>query len=65
MSILNRRAKTKTVLLNFILCAVLFPEKYATAQAELDGVVGNSRLPEPGDRSSLPYVEAYLQEVYR
>ena len=57
--------KTKTVLLNFILCAVLFPEKYAKAQAELDCVIGSSRLPDLGDRGSLPYVEAFLKEVYR
>ena len=60
-----KNVKTKTVLLNFILCAVLFPVEYAKAQSELDEVVGMSRLPELDDRTSLPYVEAFLQEVYR
>ena len=38
---------------------------HAKAQSELDEVVGMSRLPELDDRTSLPYVEAFLQEVYR
>ncbi|KZT69368.1 cytochrome P450 [Daedalea quercina L-15889] len=56
---------TKTVLLNFILCAVLFPEAYAAAQNEIDRVIGNTRLPDLTDRQSLPNVECFLQEVYR
>ncbi|KIJ50988.1 hypothetical protein M422DRAFT_158999, partial [Sphaerobolus stellatus SS14] len=35
------------------------------AQAELDLVVGNSRLPEFEVRSALPYLEAALKEVVR
>lgn len=35
------------------------------AQAELDTVVGPSRLPSISDRSSLVYVEAVLKEAMR
>ena len=35
------------------------------AQAELDAVVGTSRLPDFSDRPSLPYLEALFREVLR
>ncbi|KAH9917085.1 cytochrome P450 monooxygenase [Fomitopsis serialis] len=56
---------TKTVLLNFILCAVLFPEAYTKAQEEIDRVVGTARLPDVPDREALPYLDCFLKEVYR
>ncbi|TFY60472.1 hypothetical protein EVJ58_g5133 [Rhodofomes roseus] len=56
---------TKTVLLNFILCAVLFPEAYSKAQEEMGRVVGTARLPDLNDRDTLPYLESFLLEVYR
>ncbi|KAI0655730.1 cytochrome P450 [Cubamyces menziesii] len=40
-------------------------EAYIKAQAEVDRVVGHDRLPTFSDRESLPYVEAFLEEVYR
>ncbi|KAH9983875.1 cytochrome P450 [Russula vinacea] len=36
-----------------------------TAQAEVDSVVGNSRLPDYSDQDALPYVQAVLKEVLR
>ncbi|CCM01417.1 uncharacterized protein FIBRA_03468 [Fibroporia radiculosa] len=56
---------TVTVLLTFMLAMVLHPEVFKKAQAEIDRVVGHSRLPDPNDRSSLPYLEHVLKEVYR
>ncbi|KAH9917058.1 cytochrome P450 [Fomitopsis serialis] len=56
---------TTTVLSTFILAMVLHPEVLKKAQAEIDSVVGNSRLPEFSDRPALPYLEAVLKEVYR
>ncbi|KAH9834641.1 cytochrome P450 [Rhodofomes roseus] len=56
---------TESVLRTFILAMVLHPEVYTKVQDEVDRVVGNDRLPEPGDRSSLPYLECVLREVYR
>ena len=44
---------------------VLYPEAAKKAQAEIDSVVGNSRLPDFKDRPSLPYVEAFYREVMR
>ncbi|KAF8992545.1 cytochrome P450 [Cyathus striatus] len=49
----------------FVLAMVLFPEVQKKAQAEIDEVLGQSRLPELSDRSSLPYVEAVMHEVLR
>jgi cytochrome P450 len=43
----------------------LFPEVQKKAQAEIDAVVGNDRLPSFSDRSQLPYVEALVKEVLR
>ncbi|KAG6329177.1 hypothetical protein ID866_9912 [Astraeus odoratus] len=44
---------------------VLNPEVQRRAQAELDSVVGPMRLPNFGDRPSLPYVEAVYRETLR
>ena len=53
------------MLSTWLLAMVLHPEVYAKAQAELDAVLGKERLPELDDRSSLPYLECVLKEVYR
>ena len=44
---------------------ILHPEVFAKAQAEIDRVVGFDRLPDFQDRSTLPYVESVVKEVYR
>lgn len=44
---------------------VLNPLVQMKAQAELDVVVGRSRLPNFGDRPSLPYIEAIVKELVR
>jgi cytochrome P450 len=49
----------------FIFAMTLFPDKQEKAQQELDAVVGLNWLPEFSDRSSLPYLDAVLQEVLR
>ena len=49
----------------FIFAMTLFPDKQEKAQQEIDTVVGHDRLPVFSDRSSLPYVDALLQEVLR
>jgi cytochrome P450 len=43
----------------------LNPEVVKKAQAELDSVVGNDRLPDFSDRPHLPYIEAIEKEVWR
>ena len=44
---------------------VLYPEAMRKAQAEIDAVVGRSRLPNFDDRKDLPYVQAMIREVFR
>ncbi|KZT03211.1 cytochrome P450 [Laetiporus sulphureus 93-53] len=54
-----------TTLETFILAMMLYPDICKKAQAEIDQVIGTSRLPDFSDRSSLPYLERVLLEVYR
>lgn len=42
-----------------------YPEVQRKAQEELDSVIGPHRLPEFGDRGSLPYIELIIKELYR
>ena len=41
------------------------PEFQEKAQAEIDRVVGQERLPDYNDRESLPYIEAMYREILR
>ncbi|KAF9007491.1 cytochrome P450, partial [Cyathus striatus] len=50
---------------NFILAMVLHPEVQSKAQAEIDNIVGNDKLPTVSDRESLPYVNSVIKEVMR
>ncbi|KAK0469621.1 cytochrome P450, partial [Desarmillaria tabescens] len=58
-------AKTVSVVLAVILAFLLYPEVQAKAQAELDAVVGSTRLPNFNDRPQLPYIDAILLEALR
>ncbi|KIK62406.1 hypothetical protein GYMLUDRAFT_164416 [Collybiopsis luxurians FD-317 M1] len=49
----------------FVLAMAQYPEVQRKAQAEIDRVIGTSRLPFFTDRPQLPYIEAVLREVYR
>ncbi|KAK0232280.1 cytochrome P450 [Armillaria nabsnona] len=49
----------------FLLLMMRHPECQKKAQAEIDSVLGGSRLPNHDDRPHLPYVEALLQEIKR
>ena len=44
---------------------VLYLSTQAKAQKEIDGLIGNDRLPEFSDRPSLPYLECVVQALYR
>ena len=44
---------------------ILYPDVAKKAQAELDAVVGQDRLPNFADRERLPYINALLLEVIR
>ncbi|KAL0945491.1 hypothetical protein HGRIS_000977 [Hohenbuehelia grisea] len=56
---------TASTLMVFLLAMTLHPEHQRRAQAEIDEVVGEDRLPEFEDRKSLPFVECLVQEVLR
>lgn len=42
-----------------------FPECVKKAQAEIDQVVGDGRMPNFEDQSSLPYLMAFIKETMR
>jgi hypothetical protein len=50
---------------SFFLAMSVYPEVQAQAQAEMDRVVGQGRLPSWDDHDSLPYLEALVKEVLR
>ncbi|KAF8665749.1 hypothetical protein AX16_000197 [Volvariella volvacea WC 439] len=56
---------TVSAIYSFFLAMTLYPTVARKAQAEIDAVVGNERLPGFGDRESLPYVSALVKEVFR
>ncbi|KAG7451799.1 cytochrome P450 [Guyanagaster necrorhizus] len=49
----------------FFKAMLLYPDVQAKAQAEIDAVVGDDRLPRFDDRERLPYVNALALEVTR
>lgn len=49
----------------FVLAMTLHPASQACAQAELDSVIGQGRLPSLEDRLYLPYTSAVVKEVLR
>lgn len=57
--------QTLAVMESFILSMVRNPEAFKKAQDEIDRVIGSDRLPTIDDRSSLPYLECVLKEVFR
>ena len=44
---------------------ILYPDVQRKAQAEIDKIVGNSRLPDFLDEGSLPYIQAVVKETLR
>jgi hypothetical protein len=58
-------SQTVTALESFILAMTMYPQVQRKAQAEIDHVIGNSRLPVHSDEDSLPYLQAVLKELLR
>ncbi|KIK64105.1 hypothetical protein GYMLUDRAFT_40354 [Collybiopsis luxurians FD-317 M1] len=56
---------TVSAIHSFFKAMALYPEVQAKAQAELDAVVGNDRLPSFEDRDHLPYLQAVTLEALR
>ncbi|KAG2368711.1 cytochrome P450 [Suillus spraguei] len=64
-AIIGSYETTTSTLMTFTLAMVLYPDVQRRAQAEIDFVVGEDRLPTFEDRASLPYVESVLRETLR
>ncbi|KAK0223367.1 cytochrome P450 [Armillaria fumosa] len=56
---------TVSTVLSAILAFLLYPEVQAKAQAEVDTVLGHTRLPNFDDRAQLPYINAIVLEALR
>jgi hypothetical protein len=52
-------------MMTFFLAMCTHPHVQTIAQAEIDAVTENNRLPSMEDRASLPYTDALLKEVLR
>jgi cytochrome P450 len=61
----QRLHQTVSAVYSFFLALTLYPEVVRKAQAEIDAVVGNDRLPTYMDRPYLPYINALTMEVFR
>ena len=48
-----------------MLCIMNNPQAQKRAQAEIDAVVGQGRLPDFTDRDSLPFIDCLVKEVMR
>ena len=57
--------QTASSVITFTLAMTLYPDVQRKAQAEIDQIVGNSRLPNFSDEGTLPYVQAIVKEVLR
>lgn len=61
--IYRARQQTVSVLSAFVLFMVKYPHVQVRAQAEVDTVLGGTRLPIARDIDALPYVRAVISEV--
>ncbi|KAI0295091.1 cytochrome P450 [Multifurca ochricompacta] len=56
---------TISTLSSFLLSLLLYPDVQQHAQAEIDRVIGRTRLPAFSDRPNLPYIDAICKELLR
>ena len=57
--------KSYSVLMTIFLMMVVNPAVQEKAQAQIDAVVGNHRLPTMNDRPLLPFLDAIIRETLR
>lgn len=62
---LSRLSQTTSAAQFFVAAMGVFPEVQRKAQAELDNVIGPSRLPDMDDYDSLPYIRSVALESMR
>ncbi|KAK0231460.1 cytochrome P450 [Armillaria fumosa] len=56
---------TVSIMQSFIALMVQYPDVQREAQSEIDSLLGDHRLPNLDDQSSLPYVSALFKEILR
>ena len=56
---------SSSTLITFVLACCAFPDALAPAWEELDRVVGPHRSPDWEDEDKMPYVKAFVKEVFR
>ncbi|KAH8819068.1 putative cytochrome P450 [Xylogone sp. PMI_703] len=56
---------SSSTLITFVLACCAFPEVLPKAWEELDRVVGPNRSPSMEDEPNLPYIKAFMKEVFR
>lgn len=56
---------SSSTLVTFVLACCAFPEVLPKAWEELDRVVGSKRSPTMDDEPNLPYIKAFVKEVFR
>lgn len=61
-TVLEMARQTIAVTSTFFYLMAKYPEVQKKAQAEIEQVVGTTRLPEFEDRPSLPYIEAMYRD---
>ncbi|KAG8913572.1 hypothetical protein FRC02_005397 [Tulasnella sp. 418] len=49
----------------FVMLATIYPKTQAKLREEIDRVVGPNRLPTPADMPNLPYLRAFIRELFR
>lgn len=57
--------QTASTIMVFLVAMLTYPEIQKKAQAEIDRITQGERLPNYDDQSSLPYIQAVIQEVIR
>lgn len=56
---------SSSTLITFVLACCAFPETLLPAWEELDRVVGPHRSPQFDDEPNMPYIKAFVKEVFR
>ena len=63
--IVNHMQQSNSVLTTFFLMMMVNPGAQERAQAQIDALLGNTRLPTAEDRPLLPFIDAIFWETLR
>ena len=62
---LTQRLQNISSFETFYIAMVLHPDVQKKAREEIDRVLGTQRLPDLGDKDTLPYITAIVKETLR